>query len=291
MIKISGLEKFFKESPALDGINLEIKKGEIFGFVGADGAGKTTILRILAGVLKPSSGKVLFENKEKISYVPQRFSLYEDLTLIENLNFFSEIYQIRDKEKIEEILSFLNLSEFKNFYAGNLSGGMKQKLSLGCALLSEPEILLLDEPTNGLDPQSRRDLWKIFFKISKEGVTIVLTTSYFEEGEKCTRIALLNKGKIIEEGSPQEIKNSFKFPVMDIFTGSPKVLSENIKNLSFIIEALPLGERVHIILRDIKFKENLMEILKEKGFEEKDIKFVLPSIEDIFICKLKENEK
>ncbi|MEJ5166804.1 MAG: ABC transporter ATP-binding protein [Thermoanaerobaculia bacterium] len=291
MIEIKGLKKYFKENLALDEINLEIKKGEIFGFVGSDGAGKTTILRILSGILKPSSGYVLFENKEKISYVPQRFSLYEDLTLMENLNFFSEIYQIKDKEKIEEILSFLNLSEFKNFYAGNLSGGMKQKLSLACALLSEPEILLLDEPTNGLDPLSRRDLWEIFYKISNEGVTIVLTTSYFEEAEKCKRVALIDKGKILEEGSPKEIINSFRFPVMEILTDSPKILSENIKSLNFVLESLPLGERVHIILKDIKFKENLIEILKEKGFGAKDIKFVPPSIEDIFICKLTENEK
>lgn len=297
MIKISGLKKHFKENPALDEINLEIKKGEIFGFIGSDGAGKTTILRILAGVLKPSAGDILFEGvplyekKERLSYVPQKFSLYEDLTVLENLKFFSEIYQIKSEEKIDKILSFLNLKEFKNFYAGNLSGGMKQKLSLGCALISDPEILLLDEPTNGIDPLSRRDLWEIFDKLSKGGVTILLSTSYFEEAEKCHNIVFLHKGKVIQKGKPLEIKNSFKFPVIDIFTDYPEVLSEKLKSIYFIIEALPLGERVHIILKDDKFKENLSRILEEKMPEIKEIKPVQPSMEDIFIIKVRENGK
>lgn len=300
MIEIIDLKKEYNGINAIENINLKIEEGEIFGFIGSDGAGKTTILRILSGVLKPTSGKILIkgeslsEKNKKISYVPQSFGLYEELTLFENLNFFADIYGIDKSEKykkIDQILNFLNLKDFKNFLAGNLSGGMKQKLSLGCALISNPEILILDEPTNGIDPRSRRDLWEIFYKLSEESVSIILSTSYFEEADLCKRIVLLYKGKILAEGNPEDIKNTFPYPVFDFFINLPKNATELIKKNDFVIEAIPLGDRVHIILKEISFKVNLIDFLKEKGFEVKISKQVLPSMEDVFIFKVKENGK
>ena len=207
MIKIVSLYKKFNNLNVLDDINLEIENGKIFGLIGPDGAGKTTLLRILAGIMTLAKGDVLFgkksiirnteEIKSLIGYMPQKFSLYGDLTVIENLNFYADIYLVSGDERkntIARLLDFSNLSPFKSRLADKLSGGMKQKLGLACSLVHKPELLLLDEPTNGVDPLSRREFWDILKDLKNQGVTIIISTPYMDEAAKCDAIGLIDKG-------------------------------------------------------------------------------------------------
>jgi len=218
-IKTTNLTKKFDNLTAVDNLNLAIEEGEIFGLVGPDGAGKTTTMRLLTGILDPSAGegwvagkhivKDAESLKENIAYMSQRFGLYEDLTVMENINFYADVFCVLGKEraaKIDQLLGFSNLTPFKSRLAGKLSGGMKQKLGLVCALIHTPRVLFLDEPTNGVDPVSRRDFWKILYQLLKEKVTIFISTSYLDEAERCGRVALIHKGKILKCDDPAVIK-------------------------------------------------------------------------------------
>ena len=218
-VKTVNLTKSFDNITAVKDLNIEVQEGEIFGLVGPDGAGKTTIMRLLTAVMEPTSGrgwvyekdiiKESFALRKNIAYMPQNFGLYEDLTVIENMNFYADIYSLPTKQKkpkIESLLDFSNLKQFKKRLAGNLSGGMKQKLGLTCALIHNPKVLFLDEPTNGVDPVSRRDFWKILYKLLEEKVTIVISTSYLEEAEKCNTVALMHKGMLLKCDRPSVIK-------------------------------------------------------------------------------------
>ncbi len=200
-IRARGLARTFGKTAALAGLDLEIRRGELYGLVGPDGAGKTTTMRLLTAVMLPSSGEAWVSGhsvvkepervKEKIGYMSQRFGLYEDLTVIENIDFYADLFEVPRKERpprIERLLGFSNLTPFKKRLAGDLSGGMKQKLGLACALIHTPEVLFLDEPTNGVDPVSRRDFWKILYDLLREKITIFLSTAYLDEAERCTRI-------------------------------------------------------------------------------------------------------
>lgn len=218
-VRTINLTKKFDNLIAVNGLNLQIEQGEIFGLVGPDGAGKTTTLRLLTTIIEPTMGQgwvfdrdIIKESevlKEYISYMPQRFGLYEDLTVIENMNFYADIYCIPSLQripKIETLLEFSNLKPFKKRLAKNLSGGMKQKLGLTCALIHTPQILFLDEPTNGVDPVSRRDFWQILYQLLREKVTIVLSTSYLDEAEHCKRVALMHKGVLLKCDTPSVIR-------------------------------------------------------------------------------------
>lgn len=218
LIKIKNLTKKFNDLTALKNLNLEIKKNEILGILGSDGAGKTTLLRILASILEPTSGEVkikefdLKEDPEKIKtiigYMPQRFGLYEDLTVLENINFYADIYQINKKEKktkIEKLLNFTQLLPFKDRKTRELSGGMKQKLGLICTLIHIPEILILDEPTAGVDPLSRREFWKILYELLIQEITIIISTSYLDEAERCNRAAVFYEGNLLICDNPEKI--------------------------------------------------------------------------------------
>jgi len=218
-IKTVGLTRKFGPLIAVEDLNLEIEEGEIFGLVGPDGAGKTTTMRLLTGILDPTSGEGWVCNKhiskesealkENIAYISQRFGLYEDLTVSENLDFYAEIYGVNAKEKlarVERLLDFSGLVPFKKRLARNLSGGMKQKLGLACALVHTPKVLFLDEPTNGVDPVSRRDFWRILYQLLKEKVTILFSTSYLDEAERCKRVGLIHKGRLLKCDDPASIK-------------------------------------------------------------------------------------
>jgi ABC-2 type transport system ATP-binding protein len=223
VVKTQNLTRKFNSLTAVDNLNLEIQEGEIFGLVGPDGAGKSTTLRLLSGILEPTSGEAWVCGKHIIkqceslksdtAYMPQRFGLYDDLTVMENINFYADIYEVGLKERAERtvrLLEFSGLKIFKNRLAGNLSGGMKQKLGLTCALIHTPKVLLLDEPTNGVDPVSRRDFWKILNHLLEEHVTILLSTSYLDEAERCKRIGFMHKGRLLEINSPSAIKKEHK---------------------------------------------------------------------------------
>ncbi len=218
-IKVVGLTRKFDELIAVDNLNLQIEAGEIFGLVGPDGAGKTTTMRLLTGILDPTAGDAWVDDKhtvkqteqlkENIAYMSQRFGLYEDLTVSENINFYADVYCIPRKQraaKIDELLGFSGLLLFKTRLAGNLSGGMKQKLGLACALIHTPKVLFLDEPTNGVDPVSRRDFWQILYRLLEQKVTIFLSTAYLDEADRCARVGLIHRGKLLRCDVPANIK-------------------------------------------------------------------------------------
>jgi len=219
-IKTVNLTRKFGELTAVNNLNIEVEEGEIFGLVGPDGAGKTTTMRLLTGILDPTSGEGWVYNKhivkesetlkDNIAYMSQRFGLYEDLTVMENVNFYADVYCVKPgperDEKIEKLLGFSGLTPFKKRLAGKLSGGMKQKLGLACALIHTPKVLFLDEPTNGVDPVSRRDFWQILYQLLKEKVSILFSTSYLDEAERCKRVGLIHKGKLLRCDTPEAIK-------------------------------------------------------------------------------------
>jgi ABC-2 type transport system ATP-binding protein len=218
-IKVENLTRKFGALTALDGLSLEVEEGEIFGLVGPDGAGKSTTMRLLTGILDPTQGQAWVYGKhtvkdaeplkEHIAYMSQRFGLYEELTVLENIHFYADVYGVAKEkraEAIDRLLGFSGLLPFKQRFAGKLSGGMKQKLGLACALIHTPRVLFLDEPTNGVDPVSRRDFWNILYDLLKEKVTIFCSTCYLDEAERCRRVGLLHKGKLLRCATPAEIK-------------------------------------------------------------------------------------
>jgi ABC-2 type transport system ATP-binding protein len=218
-IKASSLTRKFGDITAVNNLSFDVEEGEIFGLVGPDGAGKTTTMRLLTGILDPTSGegwiygkhivKEAESLKDNIGYMSQRFGLYEDLTVMENVNFYADIYCVTGQDRsdrIEKLLGFSGLTPFKARLAGKLSGGMKQKLGLACALIHTPKVLFLDEPTNGVDPVSRRDFWGILYDLLKEKVAILFSTSYLDEAERCKRVGLIHKGKLLRCDTPDAVK-------------------------------------------------------------------------------------
>ena len=231
MIRIVDLHKSFGETEAVNGLSFSVARGEIFGIVGPDGAGKSTLLRMVSGILEPTSGSIevmgrdvaadRFSLKEHLAYMPQRFGLYEDLSVEENIYFFGRLFGLSRREIRERMPALYNFSWLQPFakrLAGKLSGGMKQKLGLACCLVHSPELILLDEPTNGVDPVSRREFWKILYDLLADGVTIVVTTAYLDEAERCNRLALMHNGSFITSGSPAQIKASIGGTMLEIVT-------------------------------------------------------------------------
>src|SRR5574340_625315 len=234
-IETESLTKRFGSFSAVDGLNLTVEEGEIFGLVGPDGAGKTTTMRLLTSIMEPSSGDAWVAGfhvvrqaeaiKESIGYMSKRFGLYPDLTVMENLDFYADIYTVprrERKERIDRLLGFSNLTPFRRRLAGNLSGGMKQKLGLACALVHTPRVLFLDEPTNGVDSVSRRDFWRILYQLQQERVTIFVSTAYLDEAERCTRLALIHQGRLLALGTPHEVKQLMRGTIWEIRTRKPR---------------------------------------------------------------------
>jgi len=295
-VRASKLTKLFGTTPAVDALDLEISKGELYGLVGPDGGGKTTILRLLTAIMKPSSGEawvsghsVIHEGeriKEKIGYMSQKFGLYEDLTVMENIMFYADLYAVPAGERpkrIERLLGFSNLTPFTGRLAGKLSGGMKQKLGLACALIHTPEVLFLDEPTNGVDPVSRRDFWRILYDLLKEEVTIVISTAYLDEAERCTRIGLIHKGRILMEDTPMEIKKSLGTTMVEVWTDDSRRAAELIRKGEGVEGVSIYGDRLHIALENKDLLDNVFQTLRKEGIMVKDHREILPSIEDVFI--------
>jgi len=293
-IKINELKKSFGTVEAVKGINLDVKPGEMFGLVGPDGAGKTTTIRILCGLLTPVSGSAevlgldLSKNrlkiKNEIGYLSQKFSLYGDLTIDENIEFFAEIHGVKDyKKRRDELLEFTRLTPFRNRLAERLSGGMKQKLALACTLIHKPKIIFLDEPTTGVDPVSRRDFWKILASLLKEGITIFMSTPYLDEAERCNRVALMHEGRIISLNTPQKIKESINREVIEIVCSPIRDAYELIgKSPGFKVQMF--GDRLHVILEsDNNGSGKLRSILSENNIQITDYRSIPPSLENVFI--------
>ncbi|VAX30599.1 Efflux ABC transporter, ATP-binding protein [hydrothermal vent metagenome] len=302
-VRTENLQKSFGDYRAIDNLGLNIKRGEIYGLVGPDGAGKTTLMRILTAIMEPDSGQawvaghsVIMESeavKEKIGYMSQRFGLYEDLTVMENIIFYADLYDVPRKERperVERLLGFSNLTPFKARLAGKLSGGMKQKLGLACALIHTPEVLFLDEPTNGVDPVSRRDFWKILYDLLKEGITIFVSTSYLDEAERCTRVGLIHKGKLLAEGDPAAMKKSFGYPMIALWADDLRGAMKALKMVPGVKNINIYGDRLHIALEGPDLMETIVCELQAAGIVMKSYKNIVPTLEDIFITMVAGNE-
>ncbi len=296
VIKTENLRRAFGETVAVNDLNLEIRRGELFGLVGPDGAGKTTVMRLLSGILLPTSGNAWVAGypikggeeriKERIGYMSQRFGLYEDLTVMENIEFYADLYavpRIERQERYERLLGFSNLTPFKTRLAGNLSGGMKQKLGLSCALVHTPEVLFLDEPTGGVDPVSRRDFWRILYDLLKERVTIFISTAYLDEAERCTRIALMDKGRVLVIDDPLSIKESLLLPMIEISTSQARTAGEFLKSVNGVVSVNAYGDRLHVTIQNRDVAKKVREQLQSRNFEIKGEREITPSLEDVFI--------
>jgi ABC-2 type transport system ATP-binding protein len=297
VITATGLSRSFGTLTAVNKLDLSINRGELYGLVGPDGAGKSTTMRLLTGIMAPTSGEawvagypVLTEAeriKEKIGYMSQRFGLYEDLTVKENILFYADIYEVAQKERqarIELLLGFSNLTPFVDRLAGKLSGGMKQKLGLACALIHTPEILFLDEPTNGVDPVSRRDFWRILYDLLRDGVTIFLSTSYLDEAERCGRIGLMHRGKIIIEDQPRKVRTALALPMMEVWTDKVRTAGEIARTARGVSSVSVYGDRLHIGLERKEDAEAVLGMLAREGISIQDHREILPSLEDVFIA-------
>jgi ABC-2 type transport system ATP-binding protein len=296
VISARSLTRSFGPINAVNKLDLSISRGELYGLVGPDGAGKTTTMRLLTGIMAPTSGEawvagypVLSEAeriKEKIGYMSQRFGLYEDLTVMENILFYADIYEVAQKERrdrIERLLGFSNLTPFVERLAGKLSGGMKQKLGLACALIHTPEILFLDEPTNGVDPVSRRDFWRILYDLLRDGVTIFLSTSYLDEAERCGRIGLMHKGKVIIEDQPKNVRSALALPMMEVWTDKVRTAGDIARTVRGVSSVSVYGDRLHIGLERKEDAAAVLGMLAREGISIQDHREILPSLEDVFI--------
>ena len=303
-IIISSLTKKFGDITAVDNLNIKIKKNTIFGLVGPDGAGKTTTIRMLLSLLTPDSGtaeiggrdilKESEEIKQLIGYMPQRFSLYGDLTVLENLEFYEEIYLVpkkEKKEKIEDLLRFSNLTNHSYKLADQLSGGMKQKLALSCNLIHTPKYLLLDEPTIGVDPVARREFWKILFELKEGGTTIFVSTPYMDEAERCDEIGLMNNGKIVKTDTPANIINSFNKPIICVTSENNHLARDIALKEEYVTDSYLFGEELHIVVDD---SDNAIKKLLKKvdtNYIKASINKISPSLEDVFVNIIKSEKR
>ena len=300
-ITVNNLTKKFGSFTSVDAISFTVKKGEVFGFLGANGAGKTTTIRMLCGILEPTSGdaavggfSVMNEPnkvKTRIGYMSQRFSLYNDLTVGENINFFGGVYGLNGKElekRKKWVLSIANLEGKENLLTGSLPGGIKQRLALGTAVIHKPEIVFLDEPTSGVDPISRRNFWDLINNLASEGTTVFVTTHYLEEAEFCNDIILIDAGKIIAQGNPEELKTNYiKHKILEIECDKPVEALEIIKDLSFVEDVSIFGNNIHANVADAEpVKINLKNILEENFITVIRIDEISPTLEDVFIYLL-----
>jgi ABC-2 type transport system ATP-binding protein len=302
-IRAERLAKSFGEVTAVENLTLTVAEGEIFGLVGPDGAGKTTTMRLLASIMDPSGGDAWVAGyhvvrqaeavKEQIGYMSQRFGLYADLSVMENIDFYADVYNVPRSERagrIERLLGFSNLTPFKRRLAGNLSGGMKQKLGLACALVHTPKVLLLDEPTNGVDPVSRRDFWRILYQLLRERVTILVSTAYLDEAERCNRVGLMHRGELLACGTPQEVKQLMQGTILEVRSPRPReaaaVLREKGDTPLFLSVGL-FGDRVHIVSKKPEEAgERVQAILAQAGLPLLAVRRAEPSLEDVFVSVL-----
>jgi drug efflux transport system ATP-binding protein len=303
-ITVSGLTKRFQNVPAAENLSFTVEKGEIFGLVGPDGSGKTTVMRMLAGVMAPDKGSATVAGfdvvrdpeavKKHISYMPQRFGLYEDLTVEENIRFYADLFGVdakRRETQAARLLAASGMSEFRKRLARKLSGGMKQKLGLTCALIHRPRVILLDEPTTGVDPISRREFWRILYSLLAEGVTILTTTAYLDEAERCHHLALLHRGRLLFGGTPTELKRALPGAVVSIPSPEPRSLQKELTGADGVFSLVTMGDRVHLVVDDSARRiPQLRARLEAVGLPFEEIIEVSPTIEDVFVSTIQRGE-
>ena len=294
MIRTQNLTRRFGTLTAVDRLNLEVPQGEIFGLVGPDGAGKTTTLRLLCGLMDPTEGQAWVAGhdvareinavKDSIGYMAQRFGLYVDLTVGENMRFYADLFGISAGERDElmtRLLLMTRMEPFRQRQAGKLSGGMKQKLALMCTLLHHPRILFLDEPTNGVDPVSRRDFWAILYQLVKDGMTVFVTTAYLDEAERCNRVGLMHRGRLIRCDSPEALRTGLEETCYEVECADPRAAREILARSEGVLSVAPAGAKLHMFLRAGQGPAPL---------EGARFTPVTPSLEDVFIALIRKAE-
>ena len=299
IVSARDLTRRFDGLTAVDHLNLEVARGEVFGIVGPDGAGKTTTLRMLSGLLDPTEGHAAVAGhdpvrepdavRDQIGYMAQRFGLYADLTVQENMIFYADLFGIEAGERAtlsDQLLRMTRMDPFRDRPAGKLSGGMKQKLALMCTLLHHPRILLLDEPTNGVDPVSRRDFWVILTQLVSEGLTVIVTTAYLEEAERCNRVGLMHKGRMIQSDSPKTIRAGIKEECYAVRGQNPRAMRERLKQQPGVVSAEPAGASLHVFLDPaVTSPGKLRTAIGAAEFEK-----IEPSLEDVFVLLIGKEE-
>jgi ABC-2 type transport system ATP-binding protein len=301
-VRADRLTRHFGSVRAVEDVSFTVGHGELFGLVGPDGAGKTTTLRMLAGVLPATSGTAHVLDvpvtsepepaKQRIAYMSQRFGLYADLTVTENLHFYADLYLVPREERdrrMERLFRFSNLEPFAQRLAGRLSGGMKQKLGLSCALIHQPEVLLLDEPTFGVDPVSRRDLWLIVHEMVDSGVTVIVSTAYMDEAERFDRLAFLHQGRLLATATPDELRRDMKGVLLSVESDRPRVVRGELERLAGVAATVVFGDRLHVTVDPaVLDAAGLREALVRRGFGDCVVEPQTATLEDVFIAAVRE---
>ena len=296
-VELRGLSKVFGDLQAVDGLDLRVHRGEMFALVGPDGAGKTTSMRLICGALLPTGGEAVVEGvgvtedpervKRMVGYMSQRFSLYGELSVAENLRFFADLRGVKSQERLKrsvELLSMTRLHEFTSRRAEQLSGGMKQKLALACTLIHVPRVLLLDEPTTGVDPVSRREFWRILHNLKKRNVTILVSTPYMDEAERCDRVGFVHRGKLITVGTPDELLEGLEGGVLRVYTARAFAAQKVLKDLSGVESVQMFGDRLHLLCADPgAVRAEAGPALEEAGHDDFKIETAAPTLEDVFV--------
>jgi ABC-2 type transport system ATP-binding protein len=301
IIETENLTRHFKKVAAVDGLNLQVRRGEIFGLVGPDGAGKTTTIRMLCAVMDPSAGRARVAGldtvanaeqiKRRIGYMAQKFNLYGDLSAEENLDFFADIFQVPAKvrlERKERLLHFARLAEFRRRRAAHLSGGMQKKLALACTLIHQPEIIFLDEPTTGVDPVSRREFWDILTELHLQGITIFVSTPYMDEAERCSRVGLIYQGRIVVCDTPEQIKSLVTGELLEIRTSDLRQAEKVVRLLDGVLEVQTYGDLIHAFVDSAQVREAAIRAsLAEAGIGVVSVRSIRPRMEEAFISLVK----
>jgi ABC-2 type transport system ATP-binding protein len=295
-VTVDALTRTFGDLKALDALSFEVAAGELFGIVGPDGSGKTTMLRILAGVLRPTGGDATVQGtsvardpegvKHRIAYMSQRFGLYGDLSVAENIDFYADLYGVPRNARparLERLYGFSKLGPFKDRLAANLSGGMKQKLSLCCALIHEPDVMLLDEPTFGVDPISRRELWIIIHEMVANGMTVIVSTAYLDEAERCDRVAMMHKGRITALEAPAALQDRLRGRAIAVDCDAPARAAHVMKGRPGVRSAALFGQSLHLTLDRAGLESELHAMLRDAGIVVHEMSALEPSLEDVFI--------
>ena len=305
-VSLRALERRFGDFVAVNRITLDVKRGEIFGFLGPNGAGKSTTIRMLIGLLAPTAGSATVAGfdvaaeaekiKSHIGYMSQKFSLYDDLTVEENINFYSGIYRLppnKKRERKEWVLKMAGLEQHRHTRTAFLSGGWKQRLALGCAILHEPPIIFLDEPTSGVDPMSRRSFWDLIYSLAEQGVTIFVTTHYMEEAEYCDRLGLIYRGELIAQGTPTELKRDFmQETVLEVACDRPQDAMAPLETLPGIKEVALFGRGLHAVVEGRPdLLPTISAALAENGFNVSKVERITPSLEDVFVSLIEARDR
>ena len=305
-VEVVNLAKKFGDFTAVDGVAFNIRRGEIFGFLGPNGAGKTTTIRMLLGLLRPTSGRAAVLGydivrqpehiRKHIGYMSQRFSLYRDLTVSENLDFYGRTYGVRNKrlrQRKRFAIEMAGLQGREKELTRNLSGGWKQRLALGAAILHEPEMLFLDEPTAGVDPISRREFWDLLYDLAEGGTTILVTTHYMDEAEHCQNLAFIHNGRIIAHGAPEEIKRSkMQGQVLEIDCDKPDVAIAALQHMGVFDEVALYGALIHVVAEDVaEHRTSIAQALAGVGVRVHAIDVIAPSLEDVFIANVRNHSR